>query len=97
MGSAGTGNPGPGVTCVVGFLDERPVLLGHQGGLAALVTCRAGWWWGASVVPMGRILLRSRHVDWFFVNSEMWEEILKGKRGLGCMHLNGPVTRREVL
>lgn len=26
------------------------------------------------------------------MNSEMWEEILKGKRGLGCMHLNGPVT-----
>ena len=32
------------------------------------------------------------------MNSEMWEEILKGKRGLGCMHLNGPMCLlKEVL
>lgn len=52
---------GPGVTCVVGFLDERPVLLGHQGGLAALWPAEQDGGGVPLSVPMGRIL-RSRHV-----------------------------------
>lgn len=47
-------------------------------------------------VPMGRIL-RSRHVGLVLCEFRDVGGDSERERGLGCMHLNGPVTEREVL